>query len=441
MEVVPGERLGCFALGLGINDALSLLRRQFVPLRPRVDVIYSQARPLEHDIIVRVEDFGLQLRFDPNSQRLRLIELYEIGKVDVMYAGSLVKPILLDLYKQFGPTYPGTFERDFDQYVLRYTGLCLMFRLPDEVKDKYTETDELPLELPNGRSPPLTRLMVFRGFSETSPGTPDAVKPGAVAALTSSISPDMSLTSLSPWYPEKVLIKIAPGLSAPTTISFLTRQRQLAIGSSVQDIIAQLGQPSRIFFKEDNRMRIHSSTSPPAGRAGGPRTSHPPIAIAPQDRDPGTCFQATDYFYNYFTAGIDLLIDGHSHTLKKMIAHTNFPGHAEFSQYNKCDFRVVFPQQPANAKQDEEADLAAASSPRPPPDSAETAPVQALTETYIDPTMAWPKVELLLGECGRPMIHDSGLVANPFGANHLYAYAGCVFQVMRSGHIAGVTVF
>ena len=83
-----------------------------------------------------------------------------------------------------------------------------------------------------------------------------------------------------------------------------------------------------------------------------------------------------DYFYNYFTRGLDILFDGQvttfsfwvlvicaimiscmmtfalrnynisvlyfqTHKIKKFVLHTNYPGHADFNSYIKCNF-VIF---------------------------------------------------------------------------------------------------
>ncbi|XP_041021319.1 UPF0183 protein At3g51130-like isoform X2 [Juglans microcarpa x Juglans regia] len=48
-----------------------------------------------------------------------------------------------------------------------------------------------------------------------------------------------------------------------------------------------------------------------------------------------------DYFYNYFTCGLDILFDGQAHKIKKFVLHTNYPGHADFNSYRKCNF-IIF---------------------------------------------------------------------------------------------------
>mmetsp|Transcript_28431 Transcript_28431/g.45774 ORF Transcript_28431/g.45774 Transcript_28431/m.45774 type:complete len:417 (-) Transcript_28431:1884-3134(-) len=416
MEVVPGERLGCFQLGMGVNDALVLLKKYFVPKRPKVDVVYSSKMPLEQDIVLKVEELGLHLRFEPVSQRLRMIDVFDLTKLSISYSGSTVgsktspRPSFLQLYKIFGPTYPGEYDEALDMYLLRYRGICFMFSLPDDLKAVYAKTNELPLELRDGTSPLAGRMMVYNGFDERHATLVDAVVDEPVKLN------GIQLTTLASSYLEQVCFKIS---ETGTTLQFLRRHRNLRIGSSVQDVLSELGQPSRIYFKHDNRMKIHAAGEDPSAKPA-PTWFHSspeflssiPLVSRISQKDPSSCFQPSDYFYNYFELGLDLLLDAATHTIKKVIAHSNFPGHSEFSLYNKCEFRVVF-----------------------------SAPDDKGEPVIISPEMKWADVEALLGPCGRPMIHDSGIVANPFGATHLYAYNGCVFEVMRSGYVAKVTVF
>ncbi|CAK9099823.1 PHAF1 protein At3g51130, partial [Durusdinium trenchii] len=444
LEVEPNVRLGWFVLGMGINDAISVLRRQFVPRRPKTQVLYSASKPLERDVVIRVSEMGLQLRFDAKTQRLVLVDVFDVEKSLLSYSSTSfagppggAKHNLLELYNLFGPTYPGSFERDLDCYVLRYQGLCLMFTLPEKYKRKFMSSEELPLELPNGESPKLCRVMVYNGLEERKPRVVEASEE-VLGSLP--LAPELSLTSFGPRYLEEVCLKIhADG--SPTTIQFLRRLRNLKLGSSMQEVVAELGHPAKVFFKSDRRMQIHGKisastpsstalTSPTPNDRNSPsmkarsrlqRVDTPPV-LSPSGAAAGLSdvdyFSASDYFLNYFDLGLDLLIDGATHRLKKVVAHSNLPGHSEFSQYNKCEFRVVFERVSIDADVDIEVT------------QTSDKPV------IITPDMKWADVEVLLGPSGKPMIHDSGVVANPFGATHLYAYEGCVFEVARNGCMA-----
>lgn len=44
-----------------------------------------------------------------------------------------------------------------------------------------------------------------------------------------------------------------------------------------------------------------------------------------------------DFYYNYFRLGLDLLFD-ETLALKRIVAHTSIPGHADFGCYRKCAF-------------------------------------------------------------------------------------------------------
>lgn len=57
------------------------------------------------------------------------------------------------------------------------------------------------------------------------------------------------------------------------------------------------------------------------------------------DLGPGTTLSG-DYFYNYFARGFDILFDGKTHKIKKFILHSNYPGHADFNSYLKCNFVI-----------------------------------------------------------------------------------------------------
>lgn len=85
--------------------------------------------------------------------------------------------------------------------------------------------------------------------------------------------------------------------------------------TTAQDLNVDLGPPLRVHYKEDDRMTIHSTTR---------------VADDIKDGDCKVCFAllrkyaniALD-FYNYFQHGIDFLISGSTHIVRKVILHTN----------------------------------------------------------------------------------------------------------------------
>lgn len=79
---------------------------------------------------------------------------------------------------------------------------------------------------------------------------------------------------------------------------------------------------------------------------GNDQDVYPPIAPSTLDDHPASAelmdtigtlgigsHQPKDYFYNYFHLGIDILFDGSTHRCKKIVMHTNLPGHFDFQRY------------------------------------------------------------------------------------------------------------
>lgn len=93
--------------------------------------------------------------------------------------------------------------------------------------------------------------------------------------------------------------------------------RDVLFGDSCQDVCTNLGAPSRVFYKSEDKMKIHSPSA------------HKRV----QNR-------RSDFFFNYFTLGLDILFDARTQKAKKFILHTNFPGHFVFNIYHRCEFKL-----------------------------------------------------------------------------------------------------
>ena len=118
--------------GSYINDVLEYVQKNGMKLRSNA-IVYNALEPLRSDIVLDLRDFGLRLRFDASSQRLKLIDCYDLDKVALSYGGHLVTgstatPTFELVYKTFGPTYPGAFHPTKpDVFLLEDPGLCLVF--------------------------------------------------------------------------------------------------------------------------------------------------------------------------------------------------------------------------------------------------------------------------------------------------------------------------
>ena len=109
--------------------------------------------------------------------------------------------------------------------------------------------------------------------------------------------------------------------------------------STVQDVLAELGPPTRTHLRE---------------------TVEPPAVGS-----------ASDYFFNYFSRGVDVLFDGNAHVVRSVVLRTNYPGHAAFDEYEKCHFvvEVLRPvAAPAGAASASSGAVVAMEAPAPPSD-------------------------------------------------------------------------
>lgn len=445
MIVVPAEGAGPYKLGMLLNACVGVLKRA----NKTFALLYDELDPLLTDICLRVHDDGVNLRFEPRSQRLLLIDVYDLSKmqlslckggVNTVFAdGGDVLPTFLLIYELFGPTYPGHYNRQYDAYFLDYRGLCLLFPIPEEFRHLYQKDgdNDVPLELPDGTTPAATRFFIYHGTSVLEP-----TLPSAVASPVSSPSESLLI-------PAPVQVQ----LWGTMTVNFPSLGCSIGTCSSAQDVIHRLGTPPAVFFKGGSNHHNHPA-SHQAQSVGG----------------------ATDYFFNYTHLGMDILFDACSHLLKKVVLHTNFPGHPEFHNYVKCHFKLLLPvsgvadpalvepssqkgadlvEIPSDCKWEEvqalytgagiqhkgtALDGAASQGPINP-----MATVQVkVQEQELSGTNSSPSPHLASSPAfsTRPMVHGSSTAAHPYGSTLLYApFPGCVFEVMRNGHIASVALF
>lgn len=83
-----------------------------------------------------------------------------------------------------------------------------------------------------------------------------------------------------------------------------------ALLSHLQDVLSALGSPSRVYYKTEDKMMIHLPQSYRKMRQ-----------------------QRCDYFYNYFTLGVDILFDARTHRVITFVLHTNQPGEYTFNMW------------------------------------------------------------------------------------------------------------
>ncbi|BDA50963.1 probable UPF0183 protein C16orf70 homolog at N-terminal half [Coccomyxa sp. Obi] len=300
LELFPGQGLGEFALGMPLYEAVNLIRKKRSDLSC-VEVKYATQALFDQDIVINFPEHGMHLRFEPRSQRLRLIEVYDLSRLQVKYGKALTggashPATFVRVYDIFGPTYPGEYDEQNRMYSLHYPGVVLLFPIPEQHAEHCSESQiELPLEFPDGSTPLASRICVHAAAEATS------------QLVTLAAPPPLPADSL---YYEVVEARVREGLH------FRRGGQTVSFGDSPQDVWSELGPPTGTTAKGIDTMLIHMKQSSVTG---------------------------ADYFYNYHNRGLDILFHGKTHRVRKFVLHTNVPGHPDFNVYAKCNFLLVFP--------------------------------------------------------------------------------------------------
>ncbi|KAI8063602.1 hypothetical protein BC940DRAFT_307121 [Gongronella butleri] len=462
--IVPGKSLGPFRLGISLWDTIQFLRDK-VFFFPRVDLKYDEKEPLRCPVILTLPQNGIHLWFDASLQRLKGIECFDPTKVKLVYQSTDVSssrtiPTFLSIYKSFGPTYPGDFDLHQGIYTLNYPGLSFSFPIPAKHHDLYRQSTEMPLEFPDGTTPIASKVYLF---------------PSQCANWVSASLPNLSKTLLEIGEGlkygkhgrrdvEAVVATVGAGIQLrfPSTSSGKGSKRDSASSGSpaatandnlvdirlhhttVQNILADLGRPSRVFYKEEDKMKIHSVDD----QFAFGKNSHAADNGAEDDQELHGP-QATDYFLNYFHLGLDILVDGSRHVCKKVILHGNIPGHYDFQRYKRCPYQVILPKKGHDAsKKDMLVDVTSDPSDDQVPAHVLTASMKITTMQQRMPWSSGNKITTKASdqsqiEQQKPVILTRGSnEQNPFGSTYLTGYKqGIVMEVMKNGDVPTIVLF
>ncbi|XP_014663843.1 PREDICTED: UPF0183 protein C16orf70 homolog isoform X2 [Priapulus caudatus] len=414
LEVIPERSLGNeqweFVLGMPLCQAVHILQR-YCRVIKTVQFVYSEQAPLTTDITLNLTNDGIRLIFDPKSQRLKIIEVGSLSRVKLKYCGKTfaspqVPPTIEQIDQSFGATHPGVYDAALQLFVLNFRGLSFSFPIESKFQPKYAHGLG-SLQFPNGAPPIVSKMCIYGGNS-----LPDArAPPVPVSCFYGSLHLDHlevlrdSQSGMSTGL-RLTLMSEASGVVKISELRKHTVECTAMFGSSCEDILATLGCPSKVFYKAEDKMKIHS---PGAHRLVRSRNS--------------------DYFYNYFTLGIDVLFDAKTHTVKKFVLHSNFPGHYNFNQYMRCDFRIP-------VLGDKELT---------PFREALQGCSHANDNLYITTLSTWNSVQDLLNKPSeKPVVlnrSSSTNTTNPFGSTFCYGYHNLIFEVMPNNHIASVTLY
>ncbi|KAL0021548.1 hypothetical protein WJX77_007325 [Trebouxia sp. C0004] len=308
LNLLPGTGLSCFSLGCSMNQALITVRQAQTTFGC-VELKYFEKTQSVDDILVNLPEHGVHLIFESSSQKLRVIEVYDLSRLQVKrgaatVGGSAHPPTFEALYDLMGPTYPGQVDTAHGCYVMHWPGLLVLFPIASQHAASWQDMQQggaVPLALPDGTAPVASRLCIHAGNAAVSLGE-----------LAQAIPPADSQT------PASVGIKVGKGLTIDDT------HQQLSFGDSPQDAWSTLGAPNATFSKQIPGL--------PQGGSANTRGAQQQVSDSP-----------ADYFYNYFDRGLDVLFCGTTHRIKKMVLHTNLPNHTSFGTYTKCHFTLHAP--------------------------------------------------------------------------------------------------
>ncbi|KAJ3596424.1 hypothetical protein NHX12_002831 [Muraenolepis orangiensis] len=245
--------------------------------------------PLGHDLILNLTQDGIKLLFDAANQRLKVIEVYDLSKVKLKYCGvhfnsQAIAPTIEQIDQSFGATHPGVYNAAEQSFHLNFRGLSFSFQL-----DSWNEAPKY--EIPHGAM--VKRMHIYTGnnLQDTrAPLMPLACFLGNVFAEYVEVLRD----GAGPLGLKLRLLTAgcAPGLMADAKVRSV--ERKIFFGDSCQDVMGALGSPHKVFYKSEDKMKIHSPS--------------------PHKQVPSKC---NDYFFNYYPLGVDIL-----------------------SLYHRCDFKI-----------------------------------------------------------------------------------------------------
>ncbi|KAH7105407.1 UPF0183-domain-containing protein [Auriculariales sp. MPI-PUGE-AT-0066] len=285
IDLRPGVGAGTFDLGHSLWQVINIIREDKTTY-PKVDLQWDVDSPATSPIILRT------------PHRLSMISVHTLRSsppLTLRYKDSVISSwspdnqadVVLrrkDVGSAFGPTYPGD--------SMRYPGVWFGF---DDDRDQGK---------PHAKPSADDRTMQVRKVVITQKGEKDALEePEACPAMHGEL--------------HRARIRLHEGVDLYFYPSFTTAVSVRIGQTSAQDLSLDVGTPLRVYYKEDDRMNIHAS------------------AQTQQDD------AVSDYFYNYLQYGMDILISGKTHIVKKIILHSNIPGSPMFQRYKRCPWEFV----------------------------------------------------------------------------------------------------
>lgn len=433
LDLRPGSGLGPFELGASLFDVLAFLRRPSPPIFPSVSVKFDTAQPAVSPIILHLRPH-LDLLFTRHTQRLHTISLslrrnvhshppLVLSYKNEVLSGPDVVLTRTAVQRTMGPTYKG--ER------MRYPGVWFSF---DEDTPGVTSGG---VNTSDGNTE--VKRIVLTQRQESGEGEKEE--------STDEVIPN----SVMYGDVKSAVIKVHQGID----LHFYTPEAdaepirvQLGV-TTAEDLTCDLGPPVLTHYKEDDRMAIH--------------------AAAKDDEE--------SYFYNYFQHGLDFLISGKTHRVRKIIVHTNVPGSPLFQRYKRCPWEFPMKSQetadtesipeirlPPSPAPDSDAPAPKPSGKKKKKQKANPEPARSSFEVRDDrPSISdetitfYDSIDILKAHLNsgasrhspQPSMHlertadlpQNELLTLPGSETHLYAFDGVVCEASEVGDVLCVVLF
>nr|CAH8873306.1 unnamed protein product [Trichobilharzia regenti] len=421
VEVVPElgirHKLWEFVLGMPIQQMIDILRKQDYNIK-NVDFWYNDKDPFSLNLVLVLSGDGMKFHFDPFLQRLRIIEVYDLSSITLRYWSQYfnspsVLPTVQEVLRIFGSTKPLAPAESNGDYQLTYRGITFILRkFATGITGGSRESVESKSDLL------VTRLFIYLGSNLIEAKVP--VELPSACYLQNVFLERLHVNRSNNATTSLTLHLVAQDLNVNPIREPKVRRftRSLTFGDSDQDVLSALGSPSRVFYKTEDKMKIHL---PQPHRLVQPKKS--------------------DYFYNYFSLGLDILFDAQRHEVMKFVLHTNQPGEYTFNTYYRCLFEIPIPiVKSSNENININADG----------DDENTPEVKSNqsheTKYFITPFSKWSDVRQHLDSSvdTEPVViyRESKPQQNPFGPTHAYGYQDIIFEIIPSSEcIASVTLY
>ncbi|RDX87355.1 UPF0183 protein, partial [Mucuna pruriens] len=132
-----------------------------------VHVKYFDEEPLKLDIVISFPNHGFHLHFDMWSQRLRLIEIFDVKRLEMCYSTSLMFSYFCCCICTIWTHILRNFYKDRGIYTLFYLGLSFAFPIPSQFTNCCHDGGvSLPLEFPNGTTVVTCCVSIFDSSSK-----------------------------------------------------------------------------------------------------------------------------------------------------------------------------------------------------------------------------------------------------------------------------------